>query len=108
MTCNLAIDLLDVSTTGARLLVTEPMQQWDEVAVGLEAPPISLLARLPAEEAPWSIADAQVIWCMDLSDGSHCIGVHFAKLLRDDLFQELTARAHIPDELMDTLKDWTL
>jgi hypothetical protein len=108
MARNLATDLLDVSTNGARLVVEEPMQAWDDVAIGLEVPLISRLARLPAEEASWSIANAQVIWSVALPNGSHCIGVHFAKMLRDDLFNELTARANVPDDLIDAVKGLTL
>jgi len=68
---NDALELLDVSETGVRLIVQSPLTAGQEVKIGLEA----LAARRP------TTVSAQVVWCVPLADGTHCIGARFDRPL---------------------------
>jgi hypothetical protein len=65
---NIAVAVLDISETGIRLLLKQPLKVGKEFEVILEGPgthEVKLLAR--------------VIWTVETSDGQHCIGASFAK-----------------------------
>jgi len=68
---NIAFSLLDVSETGARLLVKESLAKGEEVELGLLAPGCVREFSLPGE----------VVWCVATAAGAHCIGVQFQKRL---------------------------
>ncbi|MBI1916030.1 MAG: PilZ domain-containing protein [Planctomycetes bacterium] len=68
---NLALSLLDVSETGARLLVKEPLATGQEIELGLLAPGALRESTLPA----------LVVWTLETADGAHCAGVQFQKRL---------------------------
>jgi hypothetical protein len=68
---NLGVKLLDVSETGARLVVKEALNPGQEVELNLEAPGGGRPVRLPAE----------VIWSVPTADGQHCVGTSFHKRL---------------------------
>jgi PilZ domain len=77
---NVAVSLLDVSESGIRLVLQTPVPVGQEVEIGLEA---------PGERRPTTIP-GQVIWCVPLADGNHCIGVQFSKALKYSVLQSLT------------------
>ena len=77
---NVAVTLLDVSETGVRLVLKVPLAVGDEVEIGLDG----IGERRPSKAA------AQVVWCIPLADGNHCIGARFDKPLRWMLLQGLT------------------
>jgi hypothetical protein len=85
---NLAVAFVDISTTGAQLVVTEPLDISAEVAVGLEGE-ASRWNGGP-KKAIWSIVDAQVVRSVPLPDGNHSIGVQFDQLIAEDFFLALT------------------
>ncbi len=85
---NLGVALLDISIDGAQLVVTEPLETCDEVAVGLETEASQWVGG--PKKAIWSIADAQVMRSVPLPDGCYCVGVHFEKTLSPSFFQALT------------------
>jgi hypothetical protein len=85
---NLAVAFLDISMGGAQLVVTEPLETCDEVAVGLEAEASQWVGG--PKKAIWSIADAQVMRSVPLPDGSYCVGVHFDQTLSASFFLALT------------------
>jgi hypothetical protein len=71
---------LDISETGARLLVKEPLQTGQEVEVCLAGPAgfreIKALAR--------------VVWSLATADGAFCVGVQFEKRLPYATLQDLS------------------
>jgi len=70
---DLAVSLLDISRTGARLAVTAPLERGQEVEVTLGGGgqrPVRLTAR--------------VVWSAPAADGSHCVGLKFQKSLGYD------------------------
>jgi hypothetical protein len=75
---NLAVALLDVSESGARILVKEAMPINQEASVSLESPshtrPVFRLGN--------------VIWSVPAAEGGHCVGINFHKYLtyKDLLF----------------------
>ena len=76
---NIAVSILDVSETGVRLILKEPLKEKAEFVVELEsvgARSIKVLAR--------------VIWMLPLTDGNTCVGAEFAKNL---LYSDLLALA---------------
>jgi hypothetical protein len=76
---NIAVSLLDVSETGIRLIVKTPLEPESDVEVGLQ--PIG--AHKP------TVVIAQVMWCIPLADGNHCLGARFEKLLPYAFLQEI-------------------
>jgi PilZ domain len=65
---SLARSILDISQTGVRLVVKEPLAANQEVLVELEC----MNHRGPIKSR------GRVIWCQCLADGTHCVGVDFA------------------------------
>ncbi len=68
---NLALALLDVSQTGARLAVGPALTPGQEVDVCLMAPGWAREQRRPG----------LVVWCVAAADGAHLIGVRFGSRL---------------------------
>jgi c-di-GMP-binding flagellar brake protein YcgR len=68
---NLARQLLDISTDGARLVIGEVLPINQEVILSLE---------LPWQGRPLAVP-ARIRWCMALVDGAHCVGVVFDKTI---------------------------
>ena len=77
---NLALSLLDVSVTGARLIVKQTLEPGREVSIGLEGQ--SSIRPIPRV--------AVVTWCVPAADGTFCAGVHFQKRLSYRDFLELS------------------
>jgi hypothetical protein len=69
---NLAIKALDISESGARMIVAAPFSTGDDVELlltGAGVPkPVKRLGK--------------VVWAVPVADGTHAIGVNFEKLLR--------------------------
>jgi hypothetical protein len=76
---NLALSVLDVSETGIRLTVKQPLSIGQEVEISLVG-----AARGRIEK---SVAD--VIWCVAAADGTHCVGARFRRRLAYADLQEL-------------------
>jgi hypothetical protein len=70
---NVARALLDVSQTGARLLVTQELTAGREVEVGL----------LGAGQTRRTIRAAHVVWCVATAEGGFCVGLRFQKPLAE-------------------------
>jgi hypothetical protein len=68
---NIATALLDVSESGARLLLKEGLAAGNEVSVSLEGPN----HRRPV------LRLGHVVWCVPAADGAYCVGVNFQKSL---------------------------
>jgi hypothetical protein len=68
---NLARQLLDISTDGARLVSAVTLPVGQEVTVSLE---------LPWQGRPLAVP-ARVCWCLALAEGGHCVGVHFERTI---------------------------
>jgi hypothetical protein len=66
-----AISLLDISETGARLVVRQELKLRQEVEVELEAHGVNHLVKRVAS----------VRWQLRLDDGAFCVGVEFEKQL---------------------------
>ncbi len=78
---NVARTLLDVSTDGARLVVTGSLESQQEVTLSLE---------MPWQARPLAVP-SRVRWCMPLADGNFCVGVHFDKTIPDRQVHEFAA-----------------
>ncbi len=76
---NIAVSLLDVSETGIRLVLKEPLKDKAEFMVELESVGTRSVKVL-----------ARVIWMLPLADGNTCVGAEFAKNL---LYSDLLALA---------------
>jgi hypothetical protein len=76
---NVAITLLDVSESGARLVVRQELALQREVEVELEAHGINHLIKRVAN----------VRWQLKLEDGTFCIGIEFEKPLAYSDWQNL-------------------
>jgi hypothetical protein len=68
---NLALALLDLSETGIRLQLKDPLPENQEVEINLD----SLNHRRPLKVL------GRVIWCLAAADGSHCAGIQFQRPL---------------------------
>ena len=68
---NLTFKVLDISETGASLIVNTPVREGDELELRISAPSFSRPLQCLAE----------VVWSVTLADGSQGIGVNFAKQL---------------------------
>lgn len=77
---NVAVALLDVSETGIRLVLTTPLTTGHEVEVSLEA---------MGDCRPTKIS-GEVMWCVPMTDGHHCLGIRFNKPLKWTLLSSLT------------------
>ncbi len=67
---NIALDVLDLSETGVRLLLKEDLKRGQEFEVVLES-----AACRPVKTV------AEVIWSLATADGKFCVGARFVKLL---------------------------
>jgi hypothetical protein len=76
---NVALGLLDVSETGARLRVKEPLSPGQEVEVGLQG---------PAHGREFKMT-GRVIWSIVAADGTHLVGIHFDRSLSFTAVQDL-------------------
>jgi hypothetical protein len=69
---SLALGVLDISETGIRLLVSEPLNSDQEVAITLDSinhlRPLRIIGR--------------VVWCMETANKQYCTGIRFDKRLR--------------------------
>lgn len=77
---NVALSLLDVSETGIRLVLSTPLTPGHEVEVSLEAMGEHRASKITGE----------VMWCVSMSDGNHCLGIRFNKPLKWTLLTSLT------------------
>jgi hypothetical protein len=71
---NLAKALLDVSRSGARLLIRSKLAKGAVVKIGLPWP----------DQAPHDILGATVAWVVAVIDGGFCVGVQFHRLLSEE------------------------
>jgi hypothetical protein len=78
---NVARTLLDVSTDGARLVITLSLESRQEVTLSLETPWMARPLAVPA----------RIRWCMALADGGYCVGVLFDKSISYRDVQEFAA-----------------
>jgi len=69
---NLTVKVLDLSETGACLIVKTVLNQGEEAELLLSGPSFARPLQCPA----------QVVWSVALADGCHGIGVNFVKPLR--------------------------
>ena len=76
---NLALTLLDVSETGARLVVKEPITRGQEIELGLLAPGCVREYAL----------SGVIVWAVATASGAHCVGVQFQKRLSYSALQDL-------------------
>jgi hypothetical protein len=76
---NLARTLLDVSRSGARLLLRSQLAPGAHVAVGLPWP----------GRARQDTLAATVAWCLPIATGGFCVGVQFHRLLSDALLEQV-------------------
>jgi hypothetical protein len=68
---DLTLKVLDISETGASLIVKTAIRETDELEIRISAPSFSRPLQCLAE----------VVWSVALADGSHGIGVNFTKAL---------------------------
>ena len=68
---NFAIGLLDLSETGIRMVLREPLAMNQEVSVGLEGPH----HRQPLKRG------GRVMWCVETAEKTFVVGVQFEKRL---------------------------
>lgn len=77
---NLAQSILDISETGVRLVLREPLRCGQEVSITLEgiggSRPVKRLGK--------------VVWSVPSADGNHCTGINLEKRLEYRQFLELT------------------
>jgi hypothetical protein len=77
---NMAVKLLDISDKGLRLVLKVALPPGHEVEIGLQA---------PGDRRPTAVP-GEVVWCVPMSDGNHCLGVRFTKPLKYALLQALS------------------
>jgi hypothetical protein len=77
---NIAVGLLDLSETGVRLVLREPVEMAKEVSVTLESPQYRKALRLVGRAA----------WCLTTAEGLYCVGIEFEKRLQYMDWQKLT------------------
>lgn len=66
---NIALKILDLSETGVRLVLSEPLALGKEFEINLASIVGSRVVKLLA----------QVVWIVEAADGSFCVGAHFSK-----------------------------
>ena len=77
---NVAVSALDVSESGAALVVKAHFKPGEEMEVNLEG----IIHRRPIKKM------GTVVWCMPTSDGCHIVGVRFQGILRYADLNDLT------------------
>ena len=77
---NLALAVLDLSETGARLVIKEALEPGRKVYINLEG----------KEDARPVLRGGDVVWSLPTADGRYCIGVHFHKPLQPGDLLSLT------------------
>ncbi len=77
---NLALTVLDLSETGARLVVKEALAEGRKVYVNLEG----------SAGARPILRGGDVVWSLPTTDGTFCIGVRFHKRLQPSDLLSLT------------------
>lgn len=77
---NLGLSVLDLSETGARLLLSESCPAGQEVSITLE----SMACVRPVKRV------GKVAWCLATQDGTFAAGVQFEKRLEYRQYLELT------------------
>jgi hypothetical protein len=80
---NIALSLLDLSETGARLLVTESLAEKEEVELTLIAPGLTREVKHLG----------RVIWALTTAEGHYCIGIQFEKRLNYGTLTDLSRLA---------------
>lgn len=68
---NMAQALLDLAEGGVRLLIGTALPAGQEVEVSLVGPGITRDVKRLGE----------VVWCVQAADGTHCVGIRFARRL---------------------------
>jgi hypothetical protein len=66
---NLAVQVNDISETGARLVLQAPVDMAKEIEITLCGPARKQIVKLPA----------RVMWCADNGDGTYMIGARFQR-----------------------------
>ncbi len=69
---NVAVTMLDVSETGIRLVLKTALPLGHEVEISLDSVGGRQPTKIPGE----------VVWCVPMADGNHCLGVRFSKILK--------------------------
>jgi hypothetical protein len=69
---NVAVTLLDMSETGIRLVLNTALATGHEVEISMDS--------IGGGRQPTRIP-GEVIWCVPMADGNHCLGVRFTKAL---------------------------
>lgn len=77
---NLALAVLDLSETGARLVISEMLEPGRKVYVNLEG----------ADKSRPILRGGDVVWSLPTADGAYCVGVHFHKPLQPGDLLSLT------------------
>ena len=81
---NLAVSILDVSTTGVRLVVKSALEKGQQIEVSLAAP-----------LAPRCLkGQAKVAWALALADGNYCVGAQFERRLSYRELQHFVRGGH--------------
>lgn len=78
---NIALALLDISETGARLIIKEARKPLQELEVCFLPPGHTREFKMPS----------RVVWCVPTADGNFCIGVQFDKYLNYAALQEIVS-----------------
>jgi hypothetical protein len=76
---NIAVAILDVSETGVRLIVKEPLAIDQELTVSLE----------PTHSRGADRRPGRVVWCVESTEQKFVVGVHFDKRLPYAEWQKL-------------------
>jgi hypothetical protein len=77
---NVAVQVLDVSEAGVRLVVQAALRPGQEIQVSLEG-----VARSRPVKAV-----ARVVWAVEAADGNYCVGAQFERTLSYADLQHLT------------------
>ena len=77
---NLALTVLDLSETGARLVVKQPLAPGRKVYVNLEG----------SDGGRPILRGGDVVWSLPTTDGTFCVGVSFHKRLQPSDLLSLT------------------
>lgn len=77
---NIALSLLDISESGARLVLSAALKKKQDVLVEIT----SVNSVRPIKMS------ATVVWSMPTADGNHCVGLQFNKLLNYSELLQMT------------------